>query len=126
VRALEPLRGIRVVARPEAIDAATVPADAVVLRFAPDEAFVVGAGPVDLDDTHAIVVDDVGFSAARVSWADYDEHVAPLIEWPLPNERPALAQGLVAAVPAKLWITRDDVLLICPSAYADDLAERLR
>ena len=124
--ALEPLRGIRVVARPDAIDAAVLPADAVVLRFAPDEAFVLGAGPVGIDDPHAIVVDDAGFSAARLSWADYDEHVAPLIEWPLPSERPALAQGLVAAVPAKLWITRDDVLLICPTAYVDDLTERLR
>jgi len=121
------VRGTRVVARPEAIDAAVVPAGAVVLRLAPDEAFVLGAGPVQVGhDAYAIVVDDSGFSAARLSWAEFDELIAPLIEWPLPTDRPALAQGLIAAVPAKLWLTRDDVLLLCPAAYDDDLSERLR
>ena len=47
VRALEPLRGLRVVARPAALDAARwAPATRTVLRLAPDDAFAIGAdGP---------------------------------------------------------------------------------
>jgi hypothetical protein len=126
VPASETLRGVHVVAAPDALDAAVVPAGALALRFAPDELFVTGAGPVTVTDPYAIVVDEVGFSAATFSWDDYERAVAPRHEWPLPAKRPALAQGVIAAVPAKLWITRDAVTVIFPTAYADELMGRLR
>ena len=44
----------------------------------------------------------------------------------LPAGRPALAQGLVAAVPAKLWLDEDGTArLICLAAYAAELQERV-
>jgi hypothetical protein len=36
-----------------------------------------------------------------------------------------LAQGLVASVPAKIWLTDDRALLLCAAAYAHELARRL-
>ena len=55
------------------------------------------------------------------------EAVAHHIEWSLPTERPALAQGAVANVPARVWLPDDgDALLVTAAAYADELASRLR
>jgi hypothetical protein len=124
VRALEPLTGLRVVADPVALDAARWQGDDVtVVRFAPDDAFAIGAIGVEIDDADAIVESEVGFSGARVAIDEVVDHV----EWPLPDERPALAQGSVAGVPAKVWLATDgDVLLLTATAYADELAGRLR
>jgi hypothetical protein len=124
VRALEPLRGLRVVADPAAIDAAHWHGDNVtVLRFAPDDAFGIDAEGVAVDDADAIVEPEVGFSGARIA---IDEVVGHL-EWSLPVARPALAQGSIAGVPAKLWLAADGgVLLVTATAYADELARRLR
>ncbi|MBA3234774.1 MAG: hypothetical protein H0T59_02120 [Chloroflexi bacterium] len=125
----EPVAGLRVIADPAALDAARWDGmEVTVLRFAPDDAFAIGAGAVDLDDEHAIVEPEVGFVAARLPLDVVERHV----EWSLPTERPAFAQGSVAAVPAKLWIEAgdgghdDEVLLLTAAAYARDLAERLR
>ena len=123
--ALEPLRGLRVVADPVALDAARWHGvDVTVLRFAPDDAFAVGADRVDVEDPHAIVEDEVGFVGA---WLPVDV-IAAHVEWALPADRPALAQGAVANVPAKVWLAGDDgdALLITAAAYADELASRLR
>ncbi|HEY4189050.1 MAG TPA: hypothetical protein VGM28_01395 [Candidatus Limnocylindrales bacterium] len=124
MRALEPLTGLRVVAEPAALEKARWRGDSVtVLRFAPDDAFAIGADGVEVDDEHAIVEPEAGFSGARVAI----EEVAHHIEWSVPNERPALAQGSVAGVPAKLWLAEDGgVLLLTATAYADELAGRLR
>jgi hypothetical protein len=123
VPALDRLRGVRVVADPATLDRATWRGDDVtVLRFAPDDAFGVGATAVDIDDEHAIVEDEVGFVGA---WLDPAE-VVPHIEWSLPTDRPALAQGSIAGVPAKLWLTADgDALLLTAAAYGDELTRRL-
>ena len=122
--ALEPLRGLRVVADPAALDAARWQGtDVTVLRFAPDDAFGIGADRVDVDDEHAIVESEVGFSGAWLALEDVEPH----IEWAIPAERPVLAQGSIASVPAKLWLPDDGkVLLLAASAYADELASRLR
>ena len=64
-------------------------------------------------------------AGAGLTWAEFDEHVRRHIEWMLPTQRPALAQGLVAFVPTKLWMTNSAVLLIFATAYADELLERL-
>ena len=122
--ALEPLPALRVVADPAALDAARWHGDGVtVLRFAPDDALAVGANSVDVDDEHAIVEADAGYVGARVS---VDE-VLPHLEWALPAERPTLAQGAIAGVPAKLWLVGyGDSLLLTSAAYADELAGRIR
>ena len=125
--ALEPLVGLRVVADPDALDAARweMPdgADApIVLRFALDEALAIGARAVILDDPHAIVEDERGYVGA---WCPFDA-IRPQTEWAPPSTRPALAQGSVAGVPAKVWLRDDgDVLVVVTAAHAAGLAERL-
>jgi len=124
VRALEPLAGLRVVAEPTALDDARWQGDEVtVLRFAPDDAFAIGAEGVGVDDEHAIVEPDAGYSGAWVAIGDVAHHV----EWSIPHQRPALAQGSIAGVPAKLWLPDDGpALLLTATAYADELTGRLR
>lgn len=122
---LEQLPGLRVVADPAALDAATWrgPAEVTVLRLAPDDIFAIGATEVDVDDEHAIVESEPGFGGAWLPVEDVAQHV----EWSIPAERPAFAQGAVANVPARIWLPDDgDVLLITAVAYADDLESRLR
>ena len=121
--ALERRRGLRVVADPAALDGARWTGDDVtVLRLAPDEVLALGATSVDLDDTDAIVVAEAGFSAGTVSLDVVLRH----LEWSLPSERPALAQGAIAGVPARLWLTEDGATLVVHAAYAADLQDRLR
>jgi len=124
VPALESLRGLRVVADPAALDGAVWRgADVAVLRLAPDDVFAIGAETVDIDDEHAIVEQEPGSAGA---WLPV-EVMAHHLEWPLPAERPALAQGFVATVPAKVWLPDDgEALLLTAAAYADELAGRLR
>lgn len=123
---LEVLRGVRVMASPEALDAATWDERAVVLRFAPDDAFAIGATGIDVSDEHAIIAEDTGFVGMWLTEGELSERVIPHIEWPLPDARPALAQGFVAGVPAKLWLDGERALLLCAAAYADELVERLK
>ena len=122
--ALEPLRGLRVAADPAALDVARWHGpDVTVLRLAPDDALAIGAETVDVDDEHAIVEPEAGFAGV---WLPV-EVIAHHLEWPLPAERPALAQGFVATVPAKVWLPDDgEALLLTAAAYADELAGRLR
>jgi hypothetical protein len=124
VPVLEPVPGLRVVADPTAIDHARWKGDDVtVLRFAPDDAFAIGASSVEVDDEDAIVESEAWFVGAWLPLAD----VLPHIEWSIPTERPAMAQGSIANVPAKLWLPDDgDALLVTAAAYADELAGRLR
>ena len=123
--ALDRLHGLRVVADPAALDAARWHGthDVTVLRLAPDDAFAIGADAVDIDDEHAIIEQEAGFAGA---WLPV-KAIAHHLEWSLPPERPALAQGAVAQVPARVWLPDDgDALLVTAAAYADELAGRLR
>ena len=121
--ALDRLRGLRVVAAPASLNGAAWHGDDVtVLRFAPDDAFGLGARTVDIDDPDGIVEEEAGFVGA---WLDPAE-IEPHTEWPLPIERPALAQGSIAGVPAKVWLPADgDALLLTAAAYAHELESRL-
>jgi hypothetical protein len=133
VPALDRLTGLRVVATPDALDAARwsgamTPTgepvgEVTVLRFSPDEAFAIGARHVDVEDVHALVVDEAGFVGG---WCDLNE-IWPHLEWSAPDSGPALAQGSIAGVPAKIWMPDDDdhVLLLTAAAYAHELAIRL-
>jgi hypothetical protein len=121
---LERLHGLRVVADPAALDAARWHGgDVMVLRFAPDDALGLGAEAVDIDDEHAVVEVEAGFVGVWLAVGDLEPH----LEWPLPAERPALAQGAVAGVPAKVWLPDDRrALLLTAAAYAAELGGRLR
>jgi hypothetical protein len=125
----------RLVAGPAAIDAARWSGDPVVLRSAPDEAIGIGATGVTTPasgaaaDPHAIALPDAGLAGAWLDAAGLAQVVAH-VEWHLPDARPALAQGKVAGVPAKVWLAapgerRGLALLVVQAAHAHDLADRL-
>lgn len=123
MRAPEPLTGLRVVARPGAVDALVAPASGRVLRIAPDDAIVTGTATLTVDDPHAIVEPEHTF----VHWTLTPDEFAPIvdhIEWQLP---PAgeLGQGLIAGVSVKIVISSDHVLLVVSASLAHELAERL-
>jgi hypothetical protein len=120
----ERLTGLRVVADSGALDVARWSGeDVTVLRLAPDDAFAIDATGVDVDDEHAIVESEPGFAGAWLPVEDIAHHV----EWSIPTQRPALAQGAVANVPARLWLPDDsDALVITAAAYADELTSRFR
>ena len=122
---LDPAPGIRVVAAPDALDRARWSGGNVdVVRVAPDEALALGATAVEVDDGDAIVEPEVGFSLARLD-ADDLAALAGHLEWPVLSEPGAIGQGKVAGVPAKLVAGRPS-LLVVQTAYADELARRLR
>ena len=125
--AAESLNGLRVVAQPGALDAATWEGDGpiTVLRIAPDEALAIGASGVDVDDEHAIIEPESGFSIARLDAAGIEKVLAH-VEFRVPAGRPALAQGKFAGVPAKLLLDEDGALLVVQTAYVADLEARLR
>jgi hypothetical protein len=126
--------GVRVVASPEAIDRA-VWHDAgpgpdefepLILRFAPDDAFAIGATGVDIDDELAIIDHEVGYIALMFPADEFVDAVVPHLEWPAPMERPAFAQGAIAGVPAKLYLdTTGAAIVLVLASYLDDLLSRL-
>jgi hypothetical protein len=122
VRAPEPVPGVRVVAAAAVLDGLWTDGGAT-LRLADDEALVIGGRSV-VDDSAAVVEDEAGF----VGWWLTPDEVAGVghhVEWAIPAARPALAQGLVAGVPARLWLTEERALLLVAAAYAHELMERL-
>jgi hypothetical protein len=121
----EVLVGRRVVAVPASIDNAVWPAGAMVLRLAPDDALLVGDGPIEINDPHAIVEPDGGFCALRLAADHVIELLAANASWQLSDERPCLAQGMVAGLPLKVWIEDNWALLICPTPFASELEARL-
>jgi hypothetical protein len=125
VRAPEPLRSWRVVAAPDALD--RLEASGPALRLAPDDVLVIGGGREPLvDDPDAIAVTETGFVGWELDETATTTLVRHHVEWDPPTVRPALAQGLLAGVPAKLWLRNDgSALLICAAPYAAELQERL-
>ncbi len=123
MRAPELLTGVRVVAAPAALDALAWPDGVAALRLAADDVFAVGATTVEAGD--AIVETEAGFVGWWLTLDELYDNVLEHVDWPLPETLPALAQGLIAGVPAKLWITTDRALLLCAAAYAHELEERL-
>lgn len=120
---LEPLRGLRVVAAPAALDGAQWIGEVVVLRLAPDEAFGIDATAVILDDPDAIVEPEPGFVAAVLDPGELLA-VSDRIEWVLPEAPDSLGQGKVAGVPARILMSAVPVLVV-QAAYADELERRL-
>lgn len=126
MRAPELLHATRFVAAPAALDALPWSDGAVVLRLAPDDLLVTYRGSlvVALGDEPIIQEKEAGFVGWWLTPEELD-HVITHVDWPLPTDRPALAQGLIAGVPAKLWLAEDRALLLCAAAYAHELKERL-
>ena len=124
---LEPMHGLRVVADPAALDRASWRSDrdVTVLRLAADDAFAVGARSVEIDDGDAIIESEAGFVGAWLTAEEFEAWVLPRIEWPLPADRPTVAQGSIAGVPSKLWLrATGGALLLVPTPFADELATR--
>jgi hypothetical protein len=126
------VRGLRVVAAPAALDAAAWPAGTLVLRLAPDDVLVLQADlddrriAVAVDDPEAIVEDDAGFAAVVLEEPGASALLPHVVEWPLPARRPALAQGALAGLPARLWCEDERIVVLVPAPFAADLEERLR
>lgn len=123
---LNRIQGTRIVAAPAALDAVRWPDGALVMRLAADEVFVTAPVAVDaLADPHAIVAPDAGFVGLWLSTAEALDFLERTCEWEVPQARPAFAQGMVAGLPVKLWLTEERILLLVPAPYATDLQERL-
>ena len=124
--ALEPLTGIRMVASQTAIDGARWQSeDALALRLAPDELLVLAPEGVRVFEDGAIYDVETGFAGAWLTGEQLDV-VRRHTEWSVPVDGPALAQGKVAGVPAKLWLGDDGrALLLTHAVYAHELEERL-
>jgi hypothetical protein len=133
VLASSPLSAVRVVATPFALDSFVVsmsswPIAKTVLRIAPDELLVLHVATSDVSiphDEHAIVEAEHGCSLIALSWTEFERHVRPLAEWAVPTDRPVLAQGMVAFIPAKLWLTNDGVRIVVATPFVDTLLERM-
>ncbi len=123
MRAPDQLHGLRVVAKPAALDAVRLPKGATMLRIAPDDAIVVDAATLILDDPFAIVEPEYAFVHWRLTPEEF-EGVAHHIEWSLPVSG-RLGQGLIAGVPAKILIKADHVMLVVSAGLAHELVERL-
>ena len=113
----------RVVADPSALDAATWPSGATVLRIAPDDALVLSETVPSLNEEHAIVCSDRGWSGTWLTRGEFERVVAPHVEWVVDPGR--LNQGLLTAVPVKILFDGDLVLLVCATPYVHELIERL-
>ncbi len=125
---------LRVVASAAALDAALWidergigdDFEPLVLRCAPDETLAVGAVRVEVSDADAIVEPDGGFTALLFDAGEFSERVAGHVEWKLPTERPAFAQGAVAGVPAKLYLDPNGAAtIVVATAYLDEITRRL-
>ena len=126
--------GVRVVAAPDAIDRAVWHDEGpgpdefepLILRFAPDDAFAIGATGVDVADPDAIIEPEVGYMAVMFRADEFVDVVVPRLEWPAPIERPAFAQGAIAGVPAKLYLdSTGAAIVLVLASYLDDLMARL-
>ncbi len=126
--------GVRVVASPDAIDGAAWQDagpgpdefEPLILRFAPDEVFAVGATGVHIDDAEAIAEPELGYFAVMFPVDEFIDVVLPRIEWPVPAARPAFCQGSIAGVPAKLYVDPTGAATVFVlGAYLDDFLSRL-
>lgn len=121
-----PIAGWRIIADPTALDNAVWPPRATAVRISPDDAFVIGRTMPTVADPHAIITPEHGFVGATLNRADVAHIAERHIEWVVPTARPALAQGQIAGVPAKLMLNDDGTTLLLVAAAAHhELAARL-
>ena len=121
------LHGLRIVADPTAVDTvvAGLAAAVIALRIAPDDLLLVGyVGTPACGDPHAIIETDLGFSGAWFTRSEFDQIVRPHMEWSVPTAG-RLGQGMIAGVSSKVHVDGQTVLVVCPSAFVDELEARL-
>ncbi len=127
---LRPLEATRVSATPAALDALVAeppwPAGALAFRTAPDELLVTATPDFKVaGDPHAIVVRETAFSYVWLDEATAERFLNRECEWRRPDARPALAQGEVAGIPAKLWFEAGRTLVLTPAPFAAAFQRRL-
>ena len=127
--ALKRIAATRVVAKPEALDAADIPQSSLALRFAADELFITpplqDESIILAHDPHAIIISEGGFAGTWLPAYAAIEFLQRNCTWEVPDGRPTFAQGAIAGIPTKLWLEEDQVLFIVPAPYAADFAERM-
>ncbi|MGH8958428.1 MAG: hypothetical protein ACRDVK_07105 [Acidimicrobiia bacterium] len=111
----------RVVAHPASIDEL----GGLVLRLAPDDALVLSGTELVVGDPDAIVELDTGWVSLGMAEERVLELVAVSASWQAPNERPAFAQGMLAGLPAKVYLDGSDSLIMVPAPFGHELEERL-
>lgn len=121
--AVEAFSGLRVVASPAALDGATWPTGATVLRLAADEALVLGANRVDVADPHALVELETGLCGAEMERSVLEEWLEREAEWQAPER--GLGQGMAAGLPVRVWMGDGRALVLTRGSLAAELEERL-
>lgn len=127
---LRRLEAARVSATPEALDALVErppwPAGALAFRTAPDELLVTGSPDFEVaGDPYAIVERETAFSYVWLEEATAARFLDRECEWHRPHARPALAQGEVAGIPAKLRFEAGRTLILTPAPFAAAFERRL-
>ena len=101
-------------------------AGALTFRTAPDELLVAATPDFEVaGDPHAIVERETAFSYVWLDGTTAERFLDRECEWRRPGARPALAQGEVAGVPAKLWFESGRTLILTPAPYAAAFERRL-
>ncbi len=120
------IEATRIVASPDALDAAPWPSDAHALRLARDEVLVMARVSADaVSDPHAIVERESGFAGAWLPTEEAHAFLSSACPFELPSERPAFAQGAVAEIPLKLWLETDRILFVVQRPFVADLVRRM-
>jgi hypothetical protein len=119
----EAVDAVRVVATASSIDDGAWPDGALVLRTAPDEVLMIGGDRPRVLDPHAIVEHDSSWVVFRTAAPNAAVVIEQTADWPLPSE--GFAQGMVAGIPAKVWVARVEVQFFVPGVFADDFEHRL-
>lgn len=102
------------------------PAGALAFRTAPDELLVTATPDFEIaGDPHAIVERETAFSYVWLDEATAERFLNRECEWRRPGARPALAQGEVAGIPAKLWFEARRTLILVPAPFAAAFQRRL-
>ncbi len=125
-------------ARAKTLEELPMPSGAVRLRVASDEALLVGraearaalleagTGYLAEADSGGLALDVTdGFAAWTLGGEGAEEAFRRLSAVPLPGERPALLQGLVAHLPAKVIAEADALHVLVSSTVGHHLRERV-
>lgn len=127
---LRRLEATRVSATPAALDALVErppwPAGTLAFRTAHDELLVTASPDFEVArDPHAIVEREAAFSYVWLDDSTAERFLDRECEWRRPDARPALAQGEVAGIPAKLWFEAGRTLILVPAPFAAAFERRL-
>ncbi len=141
---LEPIVLTKIVARSHALDLLVGESspDVFYFRVAPDELLADDVEDLSwyaLTDPDAIVERDASFSRAIIDWGRDANSLVAQLEWKFnlrnfddesepETEYSRTGQGLLHQVPVKLWFDEEAVqlILLCSSAHAHELQERLQ